>query len=97
MTMCRSSRALTNGTSYVCLYCRFNLKVKVLSRDTEEFPGGFTYHKRFTFMKDLFEGRAHPFIFHMSWTQNKKNKLNFFKQMGNCKIVAYQPCSTDRD
>ena len=61
----------------------FGLKVKVLSRDAEEFPGGYHYHQRSKeYMKDLFAGKAKPFIFHMSWTRNKVNKVLFFRQMG---------------
>lgn len=66
-------------------FCSFNLKVKVLERDTEEFPGGFTFHKRSDYMKDFFNGKVHPYIFHMSWTENKNNKQKFFRQMGSCK------------
>lgn len=59
------------------------LRAKVLSRDTEEFPGGFHYHrKNRQFMYDFFAGKVHPYIFHMSWTTNKNNKLLFFRQMG---------------
>ncbi|CAB9497746.1 Nucleotide-diphospho-sugar transferase [Seminavis robusta] len=61
----------------------YNLKVKILSRDADEFPGGFTYHKRFDYMRNLFAGKVKPYLFHMSWTENKKNKQSFFKQMGN--------------
>jgi hypothetical protein len=33
-------------------------------------------------MKDVLQGRIKPFIFHMSWTENKQNKRLFFEQMG---------------
>lgn len=56
--------------------------MKVLSRDTEEFPGGFSFHKRHAFMKDIFAGKVQPYLFHMSWTANKDNKQKFFKQIG---------------
>lgn len=48
----------------------------------DEFPGGFTYHRRASYMKDLFAGNVDPIIFHMSWTQNKIDKQRFFKQSG---------------
>ena len=61
----------------------FGLKVKVLSRDTDEFPGGFHYHQRSKiYMKRLFAGTVNPYIFHMSWTLNKDNKILFLRQMG---------------
>jgi hypothetical protein len=61
----------------------YGLKAKVLSRDMEEFPGGFQFHKKdHTYMKKIFDGTIKPIIFHMSWTNNKDNKLLFFRQMG---------------
>lgn len=61
----------------------YGLKAKVLSRDTEEFPGGFHYHMRNKkFMRQVISGKTKPYIFHMSWTHNKDNKLKFFKQLG---------------
>ncbi len=61
----------------------FGLRVKVLSRDMEEFPGGWHYHKRNKeFMKKIVTGEVTPYIFHMSWTKNKDNKIKFFQQMG---------------
>jgi hypothetical protein len=61
----------------------FGLKTKVFSRDEEEFPGGYQYHQKTgKYMRDLFAGKVHPYIFHMSWTLNKDNKLLFLKQMG---------------
>lgn len=60
----------------------FGLRVKVFSRDTDEFPGGFHYHRRKDLMKKIVMGEVEPYIFHMSWTHNKDNKLKFFQQMG---------------
>lgn len=61
----------------------FGLQTKVFSRDSWEFPGGYQYHMRNgQYMRDLFDGKIDPFIFHMSWTKNKDNKLLFFRQMG---------------
>lgn len=58
----------------------YGLKVKVLSG--EEFPGGFHYHRRKELMHSIAEKKYTPYIFHMSWTKNKDNKLLFFRQMG---------------
>jgi hypothetical protein len=59
------------------------LRVKVLSVETtEEFPGGFHFHRRPQFMKKMVEGKVKPYIFHMSWTDDKSNKRNFLEQMG---------------
>jgi Nucleotide-diphospho-sugar transferase len=45
---------------------RYGMKVKVLSRDTDEFPGGHAYHFRDEFMKLMFQGKVQPYLFHMS-------------------------------
>jgi len=60
----------------------FNLRVKVMSREEHWFPGGFHYHRKKNFMKDVIQDKVHPYIFHMSWTTNKDYKLKFFQQMG---------------
>jgi len=33
-------------------------------------------------MKRIANGEIVPYIFHMSWTKNKDNKIKYFKQMG---------------
>jgi Nucleotide-diphospho-sugar transferase len=58
----------------------FGLRVKVLNRELDEFPGGFHYHKQKQFMKDVFAGKKHPILFHMSWTNDKTDKIKFMKQ-----------------
>lgn len=59
------------------------LTVKIFSRDGDEFPGGFHYHRSKEYMKKFVAGEVHPYIFHMSWTTNKENKRKFFQQMGD--------------
>lgn len=60
----------------------YGIKVKVFSRDGDEFPGGHAFNRRRSFMKDLFAGAVHPYLFHMSWTLNKDNKIKYLQQMG---------------
>jgi hypothetical protein len=61
----------------------FGLKVKVLNRDMDEFPGGWHYHKKNkSFMMSVVKEEVSPIIFHMSWTKNKDNKVKYFQQMG---------------
>lgn len=64
-------------TEHASLY---GLRVKTL--DGQDFPGGFHYHRKKDFMKEVASGTRVPWIFHMSWTHNKDNKLLFLKQMG---------------
>ena len=61
------------------------LRVKVFGRDTDDgtlFPGGYHYHRRKDYMKRMLQGETTPYIFHMSWTESKDNKLLFLKQLG---------------
>ena len=61
----------------------YGMKVKIFSRSEDEFPGGHAFHRRKEFMKEIMAGEApKPYIFHMSWTLNKKNKIKFYRQMG---------------
>ena len=58
------------------------LKVKVLGHDG--YPGGWDYHRhsRWEYLRKLPSGETIGEIFHMSWTENKDNKILFMKQMG---------------
>lgn len=61
----------------------FGLRVKVLDKNMEEFPGGYHYHQKTgKYMRAFFADQVHPYLFHMSWTKNKDNKLLFLKQSG---------------
>lgn len=67
------------------------LTVKVFSRDTDEFPGGYHFHRGKDYMKQLFQGKVKPYVFHMSWTKNKENKKKFFEQLGQWYV--HKQCS----
>jgi hypothetical protein len=60
----------------------YGLRVKIFSRTENDWPGGHAFHRRNDFMKDVLAGVAHPYIFHMSWTHSKENKIRFFQQFG---------------
>jgi hypothetical protein len=58
----------------------FGLKVKTLPE--AQFAGGHTYHMNKQLMKRIIRKEVQlPYIFHMSWTNNKKNKILYMKQM----------------
>ena len=45
--------------------------------------GGYQFNQKTgKYMRALFKGELHPYIFHMSWTFNKDNKLLYFRQIG---------------
>lgn len=71
------------------------LRVKVFHRQyNDDFPGGFTFHERSgAWMKDFFAKKKDPYVFHMSWTANKENKILYFKQMGEWYV---QPTCIDK-
>jgi hypothetical protein len=48
------------------------------------FPtGGYQFNQKTgKYMRAFFKGELHPYIFHMSWTFNKDNKLLYFRQIG---------------
>jgi hypothetical protein len=58
----------------------YGLRVKTL--DGGDLPGGYHFHKKADFMRGVLNGTKSPWIFHMSWTKNKENKLLFMRQMG---------------
>jgi hypothetical protein len=46
------------------------------------FPGGWHYHNDHKFMKKFINGETDSYVFHMSWTENKENKILFLRQLG---------------
>lgn len=73
------------------------LRVKVYARDsTDEFPGGFHWNQKSgQYMRRFFAGEVHPYIFHMSWTYNKANKILYFEQFGEWWVQ--QQCIENKD
>mmetsp|Transcript_21969 Transcript_21969/g.46357 ORF Transcript_21969/g.46357 Transcript_21969/m.46357 type:complete len:604 (+) Transcript_21969:98-1909(+) len=60
----------------------FGLKVKVFDKSqTDMFPGGWHFHQDWETMRKIADGKSNAYIFHMSWTENKANKLLFLRQM----------------
>ena len=73
------------------------LKVKVISRDKDDFPGGYHYHMVKGWMKQMIDGKKNPYIFHMCWTQNKEDKLKYMKQMGMVSLNEYAEIATQNE
>lgn len=72
----------------------FGLKVKVFdSVQTGMFPGGYHFHQQWDTMHTIMSGRSNAYIFHMSWTENKVNKILFFRQMGEWYV--HDKCISD--
>jgi hypothetical protein len=61
---------------------QFGLTIKVLAKDL--FPGGKSFHHDKPYMLGWMKGELaeEPYMFHMCWTANKDDKLNYLQQMG---------------
>jgi hypothetical protein len=61
---------------------QFGLSIKVLSKDL--FPGGKNFHHDRPYMLNWMKGSLdeEPLMFHMCWTTNKDDKLNYLQQLG---------------
>mmetsp|Transcript_10301 Transcript_10301/g.15808 ORF Transcript_10301/g.15808 Transcript_10301/m.15808 type:complete len:534 (+) Transcript_10301:161-1762(+) len=58
------------------------LKVKTINRNEPDFPCGFHFHERREFMNDfLAGGKVEPYVFHMSWTEGKEDKIKYLQQI----------------
>ena len=59
------------------------LRVKTWPRGhATKFPGGLEHMRYDDAMKHWITGSTKPYIFHMSWTRNKDEKIRYYKQMG---------------
>jgi hypothetical protein len=61
------------------------LRVKIIENDSADgvlFPAGYHFHRQRDFMKRMVQGKENPYLFHVSWTVSKENKLLFLKQLG---------------
>lgn len=58
----------------------FGLDISVL--DAELFPSGQAYHENKPLMNKIIEKRYRPYVFHMCWTDNRVNKVVYFKEIG---------------
>ena len=82
-------------------HSRFGLKVKILEQYT--FSIGQLYHRQKPFMRDIWYGKRHPFVFHWSWTEGKVEKLKYSRETGmwylkkECTDKSLQAKSSDED
>jgi hypothetical protein len=58
-------------------YDQYNLITQSLTQ--KEFTNGATYHHTPSFIKRMQQRKVVPFMFHMCWTADKAQKLEFFK------------------
>jgi hypothetical protein len=58
----------------------FGLRVYVL--DGEIFPSGQAYHENKPLIEKIQAKAFRPYVFHMCWTDNRENKVVYFKDVG---------------
>ena len=59
---------------------RFGLSVVTL--DKQQFPQGQVFHRSKSTMQAFVDGRLRPYVFHMCWTANEKDKLKYLQNLG---------------
>ena len=64
---------------YITWICSFR-QVFVLDSDT--FCSGMTYHENKPLVRKIQARTYKPYVFHMCWTDNRENKLVYFKDVG---------------
>mmetsp|Transcript_408 Transcript_408/g.657 ORF Transcript_408/g.657 Transcript_408/m.657 type:complete len:540 (-) Transcript_408:110-1729(-) len=50
--------------------------------DSDLFPSGQTYHENKPLVKKIQAKTYRPYVFHMCWTDNRENKVLYFKDVG---------------
>ncbi|GKY93761.1 hypothetical protein MPSEU_000343300 [Mayamaea pseudoterrestris] len=60
---------------------QYNLRVKVLSSESQKFPVGYHFHHDWNYMRDMMIGRVQPYLLHMNWNHDKVIKQQFLEQM----------------
>lgn len=69
----------------------FGLRVFVL--DQQLFPSGQAYHENKPLIRRIQSKEYRPYVFHMCWTDNRENKVVYFKDVG----LWYLPSSESED
>ena len=69
----------------------YGLSVEVLDMDL--FPSGQAYHENKKLVNKIIAKTYRPYVFHMCWTDNRVNKVVFFKEMGLWYVPDSASCS----
>lgn len=90
--MLRSASELAKTHSHQSTLTRYltevqhqcNLHVQIL--DQHDFPSGDQYHNDKKFLSAIKAGEKHPYVFHMSFTTSREDKVRYFTDIGMWKI-----------
>lgn len=67
--------------------------IDVLVLDLDDFPSGIQYHHNKGFMKKIREKSIVPYLFHMCWTDNRVDKVRYFKIMDMWYLPETKQCT----
>ena len=56
---------------------RWGLRVQILPK--RDFPSGKMYHHQRPYMLEIRSGAVVPFVFHMCWTESRRQKVEYLK------------------
>ena len=56
--------------------------LKVFVLDSDDFASGQTYHENKPLVRKIQARAFAPYVFHMCWTDNRENKVVYFKDIG---------------
>ena len=71
----------------------FGLKVFVLDEDV--FLSGQAYHEKKKLIDRIIQRKYRPYVFHMCWTDNRVNKVVYFKEVNLWYVNDRQHCLAD--
>lgn len=69
-----------------------HLAINVLDQTT--FPSGQAYHENKPLLKKIVARKFRPYVFHMCWTDNRENKVTYFKEIDMWYISENDPDNT---
>eukprot|EP00596_Hydrurales_sp_CCMP1899_P005649 CAMPEP_0119046322 /NCGR_PEP_ID=MMETSP1177-20130426/45852_1 /TAXON_ID=2985 /ORGANISM="Ochromonas sp, Strain CCMP1899" /LENGTH=409 /DNA_ID=CAMNT_0007019307 /DNA_START=458 /DNA_END=1687 /DNA_ORIENTATION=+ len=67
--------------------------LKVLVLDKDLFPSGEAYHERKTYLATVIDRSFTPFVFHMCWTENRMDKVKYFKELDFWYLPEIDTCT----
>jgi hypothetical protein len=71
------------------------LDISVL--DGELFPSGQAYHENKKLVNKIIAHTYRPYVFHMCWTDNRVNKVVYFKEIGLWYLPEEKTCNIADD
>lgn len=68
-------------------------KLQISALSQMDFPSGKMFHHNKTYMKQLHKGLVDPYVFHMCWTANSKDKIKNFLSINKWYVGSESRCA----